>query len=343
MGIAAVVVGAIWLIGELRVVVVPVLVATLLARVLEPIASRLRARGFRSGLAAGAALFLFIGGIALVGWLIAPAVADQFADLGPTLTSAVDDIETWLVEDAPVEISRADIDSARETFVDRAGDVLSSPGGSLTGAARLLVEIPTGGVLALFLAFFMVKDGERFSTWALGKVPGPRRQMAAAAARRGWRAIGGFLSGAALLGLVEGIAIGLAVWLVGGELIVPIMVLTFAAAFVPILVAIVAGVVAVLVTLVTAGLAQAAIVAVVALVVQQLDNDLLAPVVYGRMLSIHPVVILVGVVAGGALFGVLGTLFAVPVLVVAIGVGDEVRRHATPAGEAAVEPGTEPA
>lgn len=327
IGIAAVVVGLVWLLGQLRVVVVPVIIATLLSRALEPVASRLRARGVGPGLAAGVALVGFLGAVALVLWLIGPSVVDQFEDLGPTLSSAVDDVERWLVEDAPIDISRADIDSARELFVERAGDILRSSEGGLTGAASLLVEIPTGGVLALFLTFFMVKDGARFAAWFHRAVPEGHRDLVGAAGRRSWRALGGFLRGAALLGLVEAIAIGLTVWLVGGELVAPIMVLTFGAAFVPILGAIVAGVVAVLVTLVTAGTAQAAVVGLVALVVQQLDNDLLAPVVYGKMLAIHPAVILVGVVSGGALFGVLGTLFAVPVLVVAIGIADEVRLH----------------
>ena len=81
------------------------------------------------------------------------------------------------------------------------------------------------------------------------------------------------------------------------------MVVTFVAAFVPIVGAIVAGLIAVLVGLVTGGVTTAAVVAVVAIVVQQLDNDFLAPWVYGRALSLHPAAILVSVVAGGALFG----------------------------------------
>jgi len=335
VAIAAVVVGAIWLLGEIKVVVVPVLVAILLTRVLEPVASKLRARGARPGLAAASALLGFFALVALVVWLIGPSVLDEFENLGPTLTEAVDDVEAWLVEDAPVEISRADIDRAREMFVDRVSEMARSPDGGFTGAASLLVEIPTGGVLALFLTFFMLKDGGRFTAWVRRQLPEPRRELADVLGRRSWRSLGGFLRGAALLGLVEGIAIGVTVWLVGGELVAPIVVVTFAAAFVPILGAIVAGVIAVLVTLVTSGLAQALVVAAVAIVVQQLDNDLLAPVVYGRMLSIHPVAILVGVVAGGALFGILGTLFAVPVLVVAIGVLEDLHHHRS---EAAVLP-----
>ena len=335
--IAAVVVGVIWLLGELKVVVVPVMIATLLARVLEPMAAWLRDRGLRPGLAAGAALLAFLAALALIVSLILPAVVDQFEGLGPTLREAVDDLETWLVEDAPVAVSREDIDSATDQLGDRFSDLLRSPPGEVTSWAGLLVEIPTGGLLAGFLTFFMVKDGERFTAWIRRSVPSRHRELTTVVGRRAWMALGAFLRGAALLGTIEAIIIGLAVFLVGGELVAPIMVLTFGAAFIPILGAIVAGVVAVLVTLVTAGAVPALIIAVVAIVVQQLDNDLLAPVIYGRMLKIHPSLILVGVVAGGALFGILGTLFAVPVLVVALGIGDEARRHVSGSDETSEE------
>ena len=103
------------------------------------------------------------------------------------------------------------------------------------------------------------------------------------------------------------------------------MIVTFLAAFVPILGAIVAGVIAVLVALVTGGPTTALIVAIVAIAVQQLDNDLLAPWIYGRAFSLHPMVILVSVVAGGALFGIAGTLLAVPSVAVAVAVARALR------------------
>lgn len=328
IAIAAVTVGVIWLLGELRVVVIPAAIALLVTRVLEPFAARLRARRWRPGLAATAVLVAFFAAIALVAALILPAVVDQFEDLGPTLSQAVDDVERWLVRDAPFDISEEDIDKAREQVVDRLGELLRSPDGSLAGATRLLVEIPTGGLLALLLTFFMIKDGDRLLAWTRHRmVPPRRRELADAAARSGWEAMGAFLRGAALLGTVEGVILGLAVFVVGGELVVPVAVLTFAAAFVPILGAISAGIVTVLVTLVTAGFTPALIVAVVAIVVQQLDNDLLAPVIYGKLLRIHPAAILIGVVAGGALFGVVGTLFAVPVLVAIIAIGTTILSH----------------
>lgn len=121
-----------------------------------------------------------------------------------------------------------------------------------------------------------------------------------------------------MLGAVEAAAIGITLYLVGADLVLPMVVLTFAAAFVPFVGAVLAGVVAVLVALATTGIEGAVLVAVVALVVQQLDNDILAPAVYGHELKLHPLVVLFAVTAGGALFGLGGTVLAVPVTAVVL-------------------------
>jgi predicted PurR-regulated permease PerM len=106
-----------------------------------------------------------------------------------------------------------------------------------------------------------------------------------------------------------------------------VVVVTLLGAFVPIVGATVAGVIAVvLVTLVAAGLTPALIVAAVAVVVQQLDNEILAPWIYGKSLQLHPLVILLGITAGTALFGRVGALLAVPVLAVTVNVINEARK-----------------
>jgi predicted PurR-regulated permease PerM len=99
-------------------------------------------------------------------------------------------------------------------------------------------------------------------------------------------------------------------------------------AFIPFAGAIVAGAIAVLVALGTAGGSAALIVLLVAVVVQQLDNDLLAPVVYGSTLEIHPVPILLSIVGAGALFGIAGSFLAVPVTAVLVNVIAEARSAA---------------
>jgi putative heme transporter len=320
--IAAAAVGLLWLARQLAPVLIPATVALFLTRLLTPISDRLRDR-LRPGLAAAAAMVVLLAAIVGLSWLVVPPIADEAAALPETISQAIDDIERWLVEDSPFEISREAVDRFRTRTADRLRDLLLSSGGRVVDGATLAAEIVAGLFLSLLFTFFMLRDGARFSRWLRSRLRPGQRERAQRAAQRGWSTLGGYLRGAAMLGIVESIAIGLALVVAGGALVVPVMVLTFVAAFVPILGAVVAGVTATLVALVTGGVVSAAIVAAVALGVQQLDNDVLAPWVYGRSLALHPVVILVSVVGGGALFGIAGTLLAVPVVAVAVSVGKE--------------------
>ena len=321
------------LLERLRVVVFPVAVATFLTVLLAPPARWLRRRGLSNLLSTWAVFLGFIGILVLAGALIVPAMTQEFDDLGPTITEAVDDIEEWLVNDSPFDIDQKQIDDFREQLDERAGDAISSNAGVAVRSAVLVVEIVAGLVLALVLTFFFVKDGERFQQFALRRIPPERHALTRRLANRGWAALAGYLRGSALLGVIEAIVIVIALALVGGGLVVPVMAITFAAAFVPLVGAVVAGAVAVLVALVTAGFTPALIVLAVAIVVQQFDNDLLAPFVFGKTLDLHPVIILLAVTAGATLFGLAGAFLAVPVTAVIVNVTTEAQVARTETGE----------
>jgi predicted PurR-regulated permease PerM len=317
--------GVLWLIGRLRLVLFPVVVALLLTRALMPVADALRRRGLPNALAAAATLLGLLAALCVTVALIAPAVADEFRSLGPTVSKAVDDVERWIVEDSGLDISATDLDRARAEIGDRFAEWVRGSTDRIAAGAVIVAEVLAGLVLSLFLTFFCLKDGRRFAAWTLSFVPDGSRSRAEQLASRSWDVIGAYLRGAAILGFVEGIVIGVSVALVGGALAIPLGIVTLLAAFVPFVGAIVAGVLAVLVVLATAGLGGALVVAVVALVVQQLDNDLLAPVIYGRSLQLHPAAIILSVAAGGALFGLPGTFLAVPVVAVAAAIASEPR------------------
>ena len=327
IGIGVVVLAGVWLLGRMRTAAAPLVIAVLLTRALAPISNWLRRHRWRPGLAAVGAILAFFLLLAGVLAVIVPAVADEVDSLGPTLTQAIDDVEDWLVEDSPFDVSRATVDQLRERASERVDALFSSAGddGVVLDGAALVAEVVAAVLLALLLTFFMLREGDRFAAWAIGHARPARRPKLRRAADRGWAALGGYLKGAAMLGAVESVIIGVTLFLVGGSLVAPVMLLTFCGAFIPIVGAIAAGVIAVLVALVTAGPVPALIVAGVAIVVQQLDNDLLAPVIYGKALNLHPVVVLLSVVAGGALFGIAGTVLAVPVVAVAVNVSKELR------------------
>ena len=325
LAIAAALVAVLWLVGRLWVVFLPLLIALLLARILSAPAARLRARGWRPALVAAVTLLGFLLALGATLTLLGVAVGDEAEDLGPTITDAVDDVEDWLVDEAPFEISRSDIERFREDTRDAIRTGARSSGGSIVSGAVVVGEVLLSLVIGLIVTFFAIKDGERFTQWVKRQLPEERHELAERLGARSWRTIGGDLRGAAALGLVEGTIIGITVALVGGRLAIPVAVFTFLMAFIPILGAIAAGAMAVLVALATGGVTAALIVLAVVIVVQQLDNDLLAPVVYGRSLELHPVVILLSVVGGGALFGLAGTLLAVPVTAVLLNALAEAR------------------
>jgi len=190
--------------------------------------------------------------------------------------------------------------------------------GAVVDGATLAGEVLAGMLLSLVVAFFVVKDGELIQRTVLGWFPERRQRTIRAAGRGAWSALGGYLRGAAMLGAFEGAVIGITMVVVGAGLALPVAVMTFLAAFFPFVGAIAAGVVAVSVALVTSGPAAAGIVAIVAVLVQQLDNDLLAPVIYGKALELHPLVVILALTSGAALAGLAGAFVAVPLVAVAL-------------------------
>jgi len=327
VGIAAVVVGALWLLGRLWIVCAAVVISLMLGRVLSPAANRLRSRGWPPALAAAATLLVFLPLLAVPVVFVGVGVAGQGDTLARTVSEAVDDIESWLINDAPFDVSAHDLEQFRREAGQTIGDTLRSSSGTLVSGAVVVVELFASGIIGLILTFFLLKDGDRFVQWVQDQLPAGGRPLARRLAERAWDTLGGYLRGAALLGLVEGVIIGATLAVVGAQLAVGIGMLTFVLAFVPFVGAIVAGVLAALVALATAGTTAALIVVVVAVVVQQLDGDLLGPLVYGKALQIHPVVVLLAVTAGGSLFGIAGSFLAVPLTAVALNVASEARMN----------------
>lgn len=312
VGLAIVALGTVA--AQLRIVLLPIGVALLLSTVLIPVRRLLTDRGVPVVLAMLATVVVFLGTIAFVGWIIVPPLVDEFSGLDATLETAGEDVEEWLIE-GPLGLDADLVADGRKSIEDAAGDAQLSEG-ALVDGATLAGELLAGMLLALVVTFFVVKDGEKIERALLARFSEPRQVQLRAAGNGAWRALGGYLRGAAALGAVEGVAIGLTMVIVGAELALPVAALTFVSAFFPFVGAIAAGVIAVSVSLVTGGAGAAGVVAIVAIIVQQLDNDLLAPVVYGKALSLHPLVVILALTTGATIAGIAGAFIAVPLVAV---------------------------
>lgn len=327
---SAVLVGAVVAIGAgmwmLRIVVLPVFIALLICTALTPPVVALERRGMPSLAATWLVYLLALGALAVAVGLIVPPTVDEFSGLGPVVADGIDDLGDWLVE-GPPGLDEQQVEEYTGAPVDRLTDMAQDSSSRIWEGVRTVGETAAGALLAMVLTFLFLKDGRRFQIALLERLPDRYALVTRAVGRRVWESFGGFLRGAAILGIVEGAIIGSTMALVGAPLALPVAVLTLLGAFFPIVGAVVAGGVATLVTLGTVGIGPALVVLAVAIAVQQFDADLLAPFIYGRSLELHPAAVLVGLTAGAALGGIIGAFIAVPVMSAGWGAAQELWNH----------------
>jgi predicted PurR-regulated permease PerM len=130
---------------------------------------------------------------------------------------------------------------------------------------------------------------------------------------RVWNTLGGFIRTQSLVALIDAVIIGTGLAILGSPLAVPLAVITFFGGYIPIVGAFVSGALAVLVTLVTNDYKDALIALLIVVIVQQLEGNVLSPVLQGKTMNLHPGVVLMSVTAGGSMFGITGAFLAVPV------------------------------
>jgi predicted PurR-regulated permease PerM len=163
------------------------------------------------------------------------------------------------------------------------------------------------------LCFFFLKDGPKWVPW-LAAQTGPRAAPhVAALSLKTWSTLSEFIRQQALVGFVDAFFIGLGLLILGVPLVLPLAVLTFFGAFIPIIGAFVAGAFAVLIALVSVGLTKALIVLAIVVAVQQLEGNVLQPIIQGRGLNLHAAVVILAVTAGSSLAGIIGAFLSVPV------------------------------
>ncbi|PRX98585.1 AI-2E family transporter [Allonocardiopsis opalescens] len=306
----------------LRVVVIPVILATFITAILMPPALWLR----RSGLPwvpeqwrrAVATTIVSVGAIVLatgVVWALVPPTVDGFDELGASVGEAITEIETLLgtlgLDDATLS---ALIGQAQTELSQNAERIAT---GALQSAV-VVGEIVVGLILTLVLVVYFLHGGDRLFAWVLELFPrvgqGPIRR----AGRLTWEVSARYVRGIAIVGLFNSVVFGICLVLLGVPLALPLAVLTFIGAFLPIVGAFLSGLLAALVAFVAHDWLIALAVIAAAVLVQQLEGHLLAPRVYGRALDLPSVVVLLAIAGGTVIGGILGAFLAAPVSAVVV-------------------------
>ncbi|MEH0937839.1 AI-2E family transporter [Micromonospora psammae] len=319
-----VVIIGLYLLGKVAVLLAPLAIALavtlFLAALLDPVLLLLRRLRVPRALAALLSLLLLLGilvGVGAVVWNLTAAEFDELSrELGEGLQRSRDFVTTAL------PISDAQLDKI-------IGQVRSGIGGGfdLIGGARTAAEVVGSSLLALVLLFFLLKDGRSMWHWVLRRLTGPNQQVTAEAGRAGWRTLSAYSRGTMIIAAIDALGIGLALVLLGVPLALPLALITFLGGFIPIVGATVAGAVAVLVALAAKGPTTALLVLAAVIVVQQVEGNLLEPLIMKRQVQLHPAVILVVVTAGTLIAGIPGAFVSVPIAAVTYRVVDTVQRH----------------
>ncbi len=314
-----VVVAALYVIGTavayVAAVVVPVAIALLLAALLAPAVHWLQVRRVPRGVATALVL---IGGLALLGGVLAFVVVTfvrGVPDLGSQLSASINDIARWL-QYGPLGISESQFSRFQAEILETLNaNQASITAGALTTAATL-GEMVTEVLLVVFTLIFFLHGGLGIWQFLLGIIPSTVRTRVDVAGRRGLAALVSYVRATAAVAVVDAVAIGIALTILGIPLAVPLAALVFLGAFIPIIGAVVAGGVAVLIALVSQGPVSALIVLGVVVAVMQLESHLLQPLLLGRAVKLHPLAVVLSIATGLVVGGIAGALLAVPLLAV---------------------------
>ncbi|AVM01351.1 AI-2E family transporter [Gordonia iterans] len=300
-----------WILGKFWVIVLPVLLAIIVATVLWPPVRFMRKHKVPAALASILALLGTAGVVAGVLALVVPSVIDQTPELANHAVDGIKQVQEW-VQGPPLNIDDSQISGFVDTIVHRLqSSATTIASGVYTGvgaATSVLVTLFT----ALVLVFFFLKDGPKFIPWLNRTVGAPTGSHIAEVLVRMWNTLGGFIRTQAIVSAVDAVLIGIGLFILNVPLWGVLMIFTFIGGFIPIVGAFVAGALAVLIALVANGLTTALIVLGIILLVQQLEGNVLQPWLQAKAMELHAAIVLLAVMLGGSLFGIIGAFLAVP-------------------------------
>ena len=307
-----------YVIYPVAIIFPPLVVAMIVIYLLNPLVTRMERRGVARIWGTLITYVIFLGVLATIVSFLAPVVAEQVENFGRQGPSLIDEV-TRNLRDLAGRIG-FDISQA-----EPGGEGVADFLGGLVSFTRGVADVAIVLVLGPILAFYLLVDLPKIKRGLRAIIPARRRAEVEAVMQRIGRAIGGFFRGQLLIALVVGILSGLALWIVGLPFWAVVGLVAGLFNLIPLIGPFIAAILAVLVAFTTdaggggllnlePGWPLAVGSAVALLIVQQLDNHILSPNIVARTVNLHPVTVMLGLLAGGTLLGLWGMLLAMPVL-----------------------------
>ena len=295
-------------------IVIPVLLAVLLAVLLTPVVKLLTRYTFLGRAAAS--------GVALLGLLLVVAgmftlagrqLIAKWADIQDKLVTGFESVSEWAK--TTFQIDTPMINSALDEGLAKLQENADTLLNSAVSTAAVLGNLVTGVLIMLFTLFFLLSSGPTIWRWVVGLMPPAARTGTHEAFRRGWKALSAYVRTPILVAAVDAVGISIGMVALGlGSYAVPIWLLVFLFSFIPLVGAIASGIIAVLLVLVLQNWIFALIMLGIVLLVQQLEGNVLQPLLMGKAVELHPLAVFLGVAGGAMIAGIPGALFAIPLI-----------------------------
>ena len=309
--VAAVVAAALYLLYRIRTVVGLVFIALFIAVAIGRAVDRFERLGLKRWLAILATYLTMLLAVFGVGLLIVPPIVSQTNRFIKNVPHYVDDLQknkTIRDYDRKYHIVQK-LKTGAAKLPSKVGDAVGALRSVTVGVFSALVQLIT----VLVMAFFMLLDGKRIFAWMfaeLGPVRGPRARRIADDI---YRSVGGYVVGNLLISLIAGVGTWAVLALLGVPFAVPLGVVMAFFDLIPLVGATIAGILIGIVAAIHNFPGDAIVWVVYLIVYQQIENNVIQPVVYRRTVQLHPLLVIVAVLIGASLLGVLGALVAIPV------------------------------
>ena len=300
-----------FLVSQLSFVVIPLLVALLLAAIISPLHNLLLRWKLPRPIATLLSIISLLAIVAVILWTVISAISNNWQSLQERSVAAYEDFVAFLLQ-SPLGVSESQIQVWFEQFTNNL-DTSSLLSGALSIGSSL-GSLLVGLILAIFALIFFINDGQRIWNFLLRLVPKNAKAAIDGAGNAGWGTFTAFVKAQVLVALIDAIGIGVGAWILGLPLALPIGLIVFLGSFIPIVGAFVTGALAIFVALVYQGFTSALIMLIIVIVVQQVEGQVLQPFIIGKSVRIHPLAVVLAVTIGAFLAGIPGALFAVPLL-----------------------------
>lgn len=309
--------GAIWGLRTLSTVVIPILLALIFASTFLPVTRWLKKKRVPGALVATIVLLGIVVILGGVGWLITWAVLDQWELLAEKAQDGFNELLAW-VNTLPFAPDQQQLLEWRDQVIDFATSA-DFGSGALAGVSAI-ASFVTGLILMVVVLFFFIKDGPAIWQFVLRPFQGEALARAERIGDKTVSTLGSYVRGTATVAFVDAVGIGIGLAILQVPLVLPLAVLVFLLSFIPLVGATLAGILGALVALVANGPLSAVLVVAVVVLVNQLEGNFLQPVLMGRALKLHALVILLSLTIGTVLAGILGAVLAVPIAAVVWGI-----------------------